>query len=132
MEQQGVVRDVGPSYPSTTTMKRFFKIKRKKSPKPPLQPTPPEKPADIVAGPSSLPAEQDVIPDGERNLSDGGPEVDHTYLEVLPNEQGRMDPRVSFQDGVDVGQELPTSGVSMSGITIDGAGYGNQLASKCT
>ena len=113
-------------------MKRFFKIKRKKSPKPPLQPTPPEKPADIVAGPSSLLAEQDVIPDGERNLSDGGPEVDHTYLEVPPNEQGRMDPRVSFQDGVDVGQELPTSGVSMSGVTIDGAGYGNQPASKCT
>ena len=117
-------------------MKHFFKINRKKSPKPPRQPIPPEKPADIAAGPPAyLPgAEPDAtIPgDGGRNVSDNDPEADHTDLTVLPDEGGKGGPRVLFQDETDVGQELPASGASTSMVAICGAGYGNQLGSKCS
>ena len=123
---------VHESYSSITTMKRFFKINRKKSPKP-SQPIPPEKPADIVAGPPNLRAEPNVtIPsDGERNDSDNGPEADHTDPTVPPNEGGRIGSQALFQDEMDVGQELPTSGASTSGVVIGGVDYGDQLASKC-
>ena len=61
-------------------MKRLFKINRKKSPKPPHQPIPPEKPADIAPGPRDLWAELDVTSpgDGGQNVSDDDLEVDHT------------------------------------------------------
>ena len=134
MEQQRVGRDAGPSYPSITTMKHFFKINRKKSPKPPRQPLPPEKPADIAAGPPDLRAELGVaIPDdGGRNVSDNDLKADHTDLTVPPNEGGRSGPRVLSQDWMDIGQELPASGASTSMVAICGAGYGNQLGSKCS
>ena len=98
-------------------MKHLFKkIKRKESRKPPRQPIPPEKPADIAAGPpADLPgAEPDAtIPgDGGRNVSDNDPEADHTDLTVLPDEGGKGDPRVLFQNETDVGQELPASEAS--------------------
>ena len=118
-------------------MKHLFKkIKRKKSPKPPRQPIPPEKPADIVAGPpADLPgAEPDAtIPgDGGRNVSNNDLETDYTDLTVLPDEGGRGGSRVLFQDETDAGQELPASGASTSGVATGGADYGDQLASKCS
>ena len=68
-----------------TTMKRLFKINRKKSPKPPNQPIPPEKPADIAPGPRDLRAEPDVTSpgDGGQNVSDDDLEVDHTDQSCL-------------------------------------------------
>ena len=125
---------VDPSYPSITTMKRFFKINRKKSPKPPPQPIPPERPADIAAsGPPDLRAELDVtIPgDGGQNVSDKDLEADHTDLTVPPNEGERVGSRVLFRDRVDGGQELPALGASISVAEIGGADHGDQLASKC-
>ena len=117
-------------------MKHLFKkIKRKKSPKPHRQPIPPEKPADIAAGPpADLPgAEPDAtIPgDGGRNVSDNDLEADHTGLTVLPDEGRRGGPRVLFQDETDVGQELPAPVASTPGVAI-GAYYGDRLASKCS
>ena len=117
-------------------MKHLFKkIKRKKSPKPPRQPIPPEKPADIAAGPpadlpgTELDATVATIPGGGgRNFSDKDLEADYTDLTVLPDEGGRGGSRVLFQDETDAGQELPASGASTSG----GADYGDQLASKCS
>ena len=116
-------------------MKHLFKkIKRKKSPKPPRQPIPPEKPADIAAGPpADLPGAEpdDTIPDDAgRNVSDNDPEADHTDLTVLPDEGGKGDPRVLFQNETD--EELPASGASTSGVATGGADYGDQLASKCS
>ena len=113
-------------------MKRFFKIKHKKSPKPPLQPIPSENHADIAAGPSDLPgAELDVtVPgDGGRSISDNDLEADHTDLTVPPNEGEMEGPQVPFQYEADVGQDLPASGASTSGVAI-GADCGDQLASK--
>ena len=125
---------VDPSYPSITTMKSFFKINRKKSPKPPPQPIPPEKPADIAAsGPPDLRAELDVtIPgDGGQNVSDKDLEADHTVLTVPPNEGGRVGSRVLLRDRMDGDQELPASGALISVVAIGGADHGDQLASKC-
>ena len=112
-------------------MKRFFKTIRKKTPKHPQQPIPPEKPADIAAGPPNLREELDVIPsNGGRNVSDEGLEAVRTDLSVPPNEEGRIRPRAPFQDGMGEGQELPASGASTSVAAIGGTGYGNLPASK--
>ena len=115
-------------------MKRFFKIKRKKSPKPFRQPFLPEKPADIAAGPPNLRAEPNVtIPsDGGRNVSDNNLAADYTDPTVPPNEGGSIDPQALFQDEMDVGEELPASGASTSVVAIGGADYGDQLTSKCS
>ena len=85
--------------------------------------------ADIAAGPPDLRTELDVtIPgDGGRDVSDDDLEADHTDLTVPPNEGGREGPQVLFQDGMDVGQELPASG-----IVIGGVDHRDQLASKCS
>ena len=91
--------------------------------------------ADIAAEPPDLRrAEMDVmIPgDGGPNVSDNDLEVDHTDLTVPPNEGGREGPQVLFQDGKDVGQELPESGASTPGVAIGGTDYRDQLASKCS
>ena len=118
-------------------MKHLFKkIKRKKSHKAPRQPIPPEKPAGIAAGPpadlpGTEPPDATIPGDGGRNVSDNDLEADHTDLTVLPGEGGKGDPRVLFQNETDVGQELPASGASTSGVAIGGADYGDQLASKC-
>ena len=84
--------------------------------------------ADVAAGPHDLRTELDVtIPgDGGPNVSDDL-EADHTDLTVPPNEGGREGPQVLFQDGMDVGQELPASGVVIGGVD-----HGDQLASKCS
>ena len=121
-------------YPSTTTMNRLFnKIKRKKTPKPPRKSTSPEKPADIAAGLSIPQAELDVVAsDGGRNVSDEGQEADHTDLTVPPNEGGTIGPRAPFQDGMNGGQELPSSGASTSVVAIGGTSYGNLPTSKCS
>ena len=112
-------------------MKRFFKINRKKTPKPPQQPIPPERPADIAAVSPSLLAELDIIPsDGGRSVSDEGLESDRTDLTVPPNEGGPIGLRAPGQDGMDGDQELPASGASTSVVAIGGTGYGNLLASK--
>ena len=115
-------------------MKRLFKINRKKSPKPPHQPIPPETPADTAPGPPDLGAELDFTSpgDGGQNVSDNDLEADHTDLPVPRNERRKIGPRVVFQDGMDGDQELPASGASTSVVAIGGAGYGNQLgSSKC-
>ena len=119
----------------TTTMKRFFEnLKPKKSRKPLRQPIPPETPANITAGPPDPRAELDItIPgDGGRNVSDSDLEADHTDLTVPPNEGGREGPHVLFQDGMDVGQELPASGAPTPEIEIGGSGHGDQPTSKCS
>ena len=112
-------------------MKPFFERIRRKTPKPPRQPTPQGKPADVATGPPSLREELDVIPsDRGRDVSDEGPEADRTDLTVPPNEGGTIGLRAPFQDGVDGDQELPASGASTSVVAIGGTGYGNLLASK--
>ena len=115
-------------------MKRFFKIKRKKSPKPSRQPIPPETPAGIAAGPPNLRAEPNVtIPsDGGQNASDNDQETDHTDLTVPSNERGTIHSRGLFQDGVDGNQELPPSGASTSAAETGSADHGDQLAGKCS
>ena len=113
-------------------MKRIFTaIKRKKSPKPPQQPTPPVKPAGIAAGSPDSRTELDAIPDG-RNLSydSEGPEPDRTDPMVPPKEAGREGSRVLVQDGMYGVQGLHASGALPSGVVIGGTGYGNQPESE--
>ena len=111
-------------------MKRFFKTNRKKIPKLPQQPIPPE-PTGIAAGPPNLREGLDVIPsDGGRNVSDEGLEADRTDLSVPPNEGGTIGPRAPFQEGMD--GNYPASGASTSVVAIGGTGLGDLLASRCS
>ena len=89
---------------------------------------------NIAAEPSDLRAELDVTIPGDEGwrVSDNDLEADHTDLTVLPNEKGREGQQVPFQDGVDVGQELPASGASTPGVAIGGVDRGDQPASKCS
>ena len=107
-------------------MRRLFKIKREKSPKPPHQPIPPAKPIDIVARPPGSRTELDVIPDGGQNLSSEGLETDRTDPAVRPDEGGREGPQVLIQDETDGVQELLALGASTSRITIGSTGCGDQ------
>ena len=93
-------------------MKRLLKkIQREKSPKPLQQPTLPGKPVDIAAGPPN--------------------EVDSPDTAILPDEGGKISPRILFQDGMDANQQLPASGAQISEVVIGGAGCGNLLTGKC-
>ena len=90
--------------------------------------------ADIAAGPSDPRAELDVtIPgDGGQNVSGDDLEADHTDLTIPSNEGEREGPQVLFQDGMDVGQELPASGAPTPEVAIGGTDFGDQPASKCS
>ena len=92
-------------------MKRLLKkIQREKSPKPLQQPILPGKPVDIAAGP----------PD----------EVDYPDTMILPDEGGKISPRILFQDGMDANQQIPASGAQISDVVISGAGCGSLLTGK--
>ena len=112
-------------------MRRLFKIKREKSPKPPQQPTLLGKSVDIAAGPPDSRTELDGNSDCGRSLSSQVPEVDSPDPTILPDEGGGMGPRILFQDGTDANQQLPASGAQISDIVISGAGCGSLLAGKC-
>ena len=110
-------------------MRRLFKIKREKSPKPPQSPTLPGKPVDIAAGPPDFRTELDGNSDCGRSLSSQVPEVDSPDQAILPD-GGGTGPRILFQDGVYANQQLPAS-AQISDIVSSGAGYGSLLAGKC-
>jgi hypothetical protein len=101
-------------------MKRLFtKIKRTKSPKPPQQPTPLAKPADLAAGP----------PDSREELDDGGRIPSNEGLvsgrtdPMVPLDEGGMDgSQVLIQEGTDEVQEIPASGASTTRAAIGGTG----------
>ena len=112
-------------------MRRLFKIKREKSPKPPQQPTLPGKSVDIAAGPPDFRTELDGNSDCGRSLSSQVPEVNSPNPAILQDEGGVMGPRILFQDGMDANQQLPASGAQISDIVISGAGCGSLLAGKC-
>ena len=122
--------DPSPDLP-ITQMRRFFKIKREKSPKPPHQPTLSGKPVDIAAGPPDFRTDLDDNSDGGWSLSSQVPEVDSPDPAILPDKGGRMGPRIPFQDGMDANQQLPASGAQISDVVISGVGCGNLLAGKC-
>ena len=83
-------------------MKRLLeKIKREKSPKPPPQPTLPGKPVDTAAGPPDFRTELDDNSDDGRSLSSQVLEADSPDTAILPDEGGRIGPRILFQGGMD-------------------------------
>ena len=111
-------------------MKRFFKINRKKSPKPPQPPAHPTKPADIGARPPDSQTELDATPDGGRNPSHDGLEADRTDRTVPPDEGDKEGLEVLVQDGVDGVRELHASGASTSRVVVDDTDGGNQPESE--
>ena len=116
--------------PSITPMSHLLKGKRKKSPKPPRQSDPFGRPAGTAVGSPALQAEPHVIPDGTHNLPRRDLKVDQPDLTIPPDEGGGAGPRIMFQEGIDVDQELPPSGASTPGFGILGAGYGNRPTSE--
>ena len=122
--------DTPPDLP-ITQMRRFFKIKREKLPETPHQPILPGKPVDIAAGPPDFRTELDDNSDEEWSLSSRVPEVDSPDPALLPDEGGRIGPRILFQDGMDANQQLPASGAKISDVVIGGAGCGSLLAGRC-
>jgi hypothetical protein len=119
--------DPSPDLP-ITQMKDLFKIEREKSPKPPQQPTLPGKPVDIAAGLPDFRTELDVNSDDGRRLSSQVLEPDSLDTAMLPDEGGRIGPRILFQDGMDANQQLPASGAGTSDVAIGGDGCGSLLA----
>ena len=111
-------------------MKHLLKGKRKKSPEPSPQSNPFGRPADITVGSPALQAKPHDIPDGTHNLPCQDLEVDQPDLTIPPDEGGGAGPRIMFQKGMDVDQELPASGASTPGFAILGAGYGNRPTSE--
>ena len=107
-----------------------MKGKRKKSPEPPRQSDPFGRPVGIAVGSPALQAEPHVILHGTHNLPCQDLEVDQPDLTIPPDEGGRAGPRIMFQDGMDVDQELPASGASTPGFAILDAGYGNRPTSE--
>ena len=99
-----------PDLPITHWMRRLFKIKREKSPKPPQQPILPGKPVDITAGPPDFRTELDDNSDGGRSLSCQILEADSPDPAVLPDEGGKIGSRILFRGGMDASQQLPASG----------------------
>ena len=111
-------------------MKHLFKkIKHGKSPKPPQQPTLPGKPVD--AGPPDFRTALDDNSDGGRRLTSQVPDVDSPDTAILPDEGGRIGPRIPLQDGVGANQQLPASGAQTSDVVVGGDGCGSQLAGVC-
>ena len=109
-------------------MKDLSKIKREKSPKPPQQLTLPEKPVDIAARPPDFRTELDDNSDGGWNLSS---QVDSPDPAILPDEGGKIGPRILFQDGMDPNQQLPASGAQTSDVAIGSDGHRSRLAGAC-
>jgi hypothetical protein len=130
LEEFGVV-DPSPGLPVTQMKRLFKKIKREKSPKPPQQPTLPGKPVDIAAGPPDFRTELDDNFNGGRSPFSQVPEVDSLDTAILPDEGGRIGPRILFQDGLDANQRLPASGDQTSDVVIGGDGCGSLLAGVC-
>ena len=113
-------------------MRRLLeKIKRKNSPKPPQQRTLPGKPVDIAAGPPDFRTELDDNSDGGPSLSSQVPDVDSPDKAIVPDEGGRIGPRISPQHGMDANQQLPASGAQTPDIVIGGDGCGGLLAGAC-
>ena len=99
-----------PDLPITRWVRRLFKIKREKSPMPPQQPILPGKPVDITAMPPDFRTELDDSYDGGRSFSCQILEADSPDPAILPDEGGKIGPRILFRDGMDVNQQLPASG----------------------
>ena len=95
-------------------MRHLSKGKRKKSPEPSPQSDPFGRPADITA----LQARPHDILDGTHNLPCQDLEVDQPDLTIPPDKGGGAGPRIMFQDGMDVDQELPASAASTPGFAI--------------
>ena len=114
-------------------MKHLFKkLKRRNSPKPPQQPILPGRPVDISAGPPESRTELDDNSDGRPSLSSQVLEVDSPDPAILPDEGGRIGPRILFQDEVDANQQLPASeGAQTSDVAIGGDGCRSLLAGVC-
>ena len=123
--------DPSPDLSITPMRSPFKKIKREKSPKPPQQPTTPGTPVDIAVGPPDFRTELEDNSDGGRRLPSQIPEVDSPDPTILPNEGGRVGPRIIFQDGMDANQQLPAPGAHISDVVISGAGCESLLAGKC-
>ena len=115
---------------SITLMRHLLKGKRKESLEPPRQSDPCGRPAGIAVGSPALQAEPHVILDGTHNLPCRDLGVDQPDLTIPPDEGGGVDPRITFQDGIDADQELPASKASTPGFAILDAGYGNRPISK--
>ena len=113
-----------------TTMRHFFKNKRKQSPDPSPQETSPGILTDIVVRPVSYQA-QSSIGEGGQIRSNQDPGVDRPDLSVPLDHRSSEDLRIVFQDSMDEDQEFPAPAASMSGAMIGGTGNRNSRSSEC-
>ena len=109
-------------------MKRFWKIKGNKSPKPSLKPTSPGDSAGVSPRPSGFRAELGAG-------SEGGCRR-YQLLEDCLDLTGSLDerinigPQIAFQARKDENQELPASEASTSSIAIGVTGYGDEPSER--
>ena len=110
------------------TMKHFFRIKRKKSPKPPQQPISPGIPPSIATGSGSFQPAPVAVPEGVWSCRlSGDPEADYSNLIAALDKTG-VDtnvPQIIVEGRADEDQGFPPSEYSTSGIAIGGTDFEN-------
>ena len=112
-------------------MKRFWKRKHKKTPKPPPQPISPGNSPVVAPGPSEIRARLGAGSEGEC----GGyrPFIDFPDLTVTLDERSDIGPGIAFQVGKDEDQELSASEASTSSVAIGvTAVYRDEPTGECS
>ena len=111
-------------------MKRLFKLKRKKSSKPPQQSISPGAPSDIATGSGSFQPAFAAVPEGVLSCSSGDPEPGYSDLTAAPDIAGDNDSPEGVEDKVNEDQGFPPLGPSTSGVAIGGIDFEDEPISE--
>ena len=113
-----------------THMKNFLKLRRKKSPQPPLRPASPGNPADVAVGlpGPGFPTGLDPVSEGEHFRRHDFCRLPDLTLEQF--ERGGVSPQLAFLDRADEDQEHPASKTSTSVVAIDDTGCRDKPAGE--
>ena len=107
-------------------MKRFFKIKREKSPKPPQQPTSPGVPPSIATGSGSLQPDFVAVPEGVwSHHPSGDPEADYSDLTATLDTTEANVLQIRIEGWANEDQGFPPLGHSRSGVAISSTDFEN-------
>ena len=112
-------------------MNRLFKNKRKKSPEPSPQDTPPGITTDITVGPVSHQAQSNVGLEGGKTRSYQDLEADRPNLTAALDEGSSGGSQIVSQGRMDEDKELPASVARTSDVVIGGTESRNNRTSEC-
>ena len=111
-------------------MKRFFKIKRKESPRPPQLPISPGNPANITAGSSGFSAQSDASLEGAQSLTRIARKIASSDCQL--DKGGGTNTQIDYQERADEDQGLPASQACGSTVVIGRTDSGSKLTGGCS